>query len=116
MEPELPTQVVIDREALAQRPPGASVWSRVEGRKYDEAGEETSDDAGDDAATEDASAQPWYSPLGVFESWESLCKYVIDSQIVCDPENANRTLGDLRAMLAKTLADGCQSAPDAEPV
>ena len=35
-EPELPTQVVIDRESVANRPIGASAWSRVEGREYDD--------------------------------------------------------------------------------
>ncbi len=36
LEPELPTQVVIDRESVANRPIGASAWSRVEGREYDD--------------------------------------------------------------------------------
>jgi hypothetical protein len=36
LEPELPTQVVIDRESVANRPLGASAWSRVEGREYDD--------------------------------------------------------------------------------
>jgi hypothetical protein len=34
-EPE-PTQVVIDRECVARRPIGATAWSTVEGREYDE--------------------------------------------------------------------------------
>jgi hypothetical protein len=28
--------VVIDRECVVQRPLGASAWSKIEGRKYDE--------------------------------------------------------------------------------
>src|SRR5437879_2981476 len=36
LEPELPTQVLIDRESVAHRPLGASAWSRVEGREYDD--------------------------------------------------------------------------------
>jgi hypothetical protein len=36
LEPQLPTQVVIDRESVARRPIGASAWSRVEGREYDD--------------------------------------------------------------------------------
>ena len=36
LEPALPTQVVIDRESVANRPIGASAWSRVEGREYDD--------------------------------------------------------------------------------
>ena len=36
LEPELPTLVVIDRESVANRPLGASAWSRVEGREYDD--------------------------------------------------------------------------------
>jgi hypothetical protein len=34
-EPE-PTLVVIDRECVERRPLGASAWSKVEGREYDE--------------------------------------------------------------------------------
>jgi hypothetical protein len=36
LEPELPTQVVIDLETVARRPIGATAWSTVEGREYDE--------------------------------------------------------------------------------
>jgi hypothetical protein len=34
LEPALPTQVGIDRESVANRPSGASAWSRVEEREY----------------------------------------------------------------------------------
>jgi hypothetical protein len=40
LEPQLPTQVVIDRESVANRPLGASAWSRVEGREYDDLSED----------------------------------------------------------------------------
>ena len=36
LEPKLPTRVVIDRKSVARRPLGASAWSRVEGREYDD--------------------------------------------------------------------------------
>ena len=36
LEPKLPTQVVIDRRSVARCPLGASAWSRVEGRDYDD--------------------------------------------------------------------------------
>jgi hypothetical protein len=45
LEPERPTQVVIDRESVAQRPLGASAWSRVEGREYDDLAAESDADA-----------------------------------------------------------------------
>ncbi len=51
LEPELPTQVVIDRESVANRPIGASAWSRVEGREYD-------DLSGDDPTEESDRKQP----------------------------------------------------------
>lgn len=35
-EPELPTLVVIDGECVERRPIGATAWSKVEGREYDE--------------------------------------------------------------------------------
>jgi hypothetical protein len=44
LEPALPTQVVIDRESVANRPIGASAWSRVEGREYDDLSEESDRD------------------------------------------------------------------------
>jgi len=46
LEPGLPTQVVIDRESVANRPLGASAWSRVEGREYDDLNE---DDRGEES-------------------------------------------------------------------
>jgi hypothetical protein len=48
-EPE-PTRVVIDRESVEQRPIGASAWSAVEGREYDEL-------VDDNAAAEHASKE-----------------------------------------------------------
>jgi hypothetical protein len=36
LEPALPTQVVIDRQSVARRPIGASAWSSVAGRDYDD--------------------------------------------------------------------------------
>jgi len=51
LEPALPTHVVIDRESVANRPIGASAWSRVEGREYD-------DLSGDDPNEESDRKQP----------------------------------------------------------
>jgi len=39
LEPNLPTQVVIDRQSVARRPIGASAWSKVQGREYDDLSE-----------------------------------------------------------------------------
>ena len=36
LEPKLPTQVVIDRASVSHRPIGASAWSMIEGREYDD--------------------------------------------------------------------------------
>ncbi len=49
LEPETPTHVVIDRKCVEQRPLGASAWSMVEGREYDDITQET-DGAKADAA------------------------------------------------------------------
>jgi hypothetical protein len=51
LEPQLPTQVVIDRESVARRPIGASAWSRVEGREYDDL---TAESDGDGNGNSDA--------------------------------------------------------------
>ncbi|MBZ5665588.1 MAG: hypothetical protein LAO30_13375 [Acidobacteriia bacterium] len=40
LEPEMPTRVVIDRECVERRPIGATAWSTVAGREYDEMTEE----------------------------------------------------------------------------
>lgn len=55
LEPELPTQVVIDRESVARRPIGASAWSAVEGREYDDLG--AADVASEDLESEDQAAE-----------------------------------------------------------
>jgi hypothetical protein len=47
LELELPTQVVIDRESVANRPIGASAWSRVEGREYDDLSGDDPNEASD---------------------------------------------------------------------
>ena len=47
LEPELPTRVVIDRESVANRPIGASAWSRVEGRDYDDLSGDDPNEEGD---------------------------------------------------------------------
>ena len=55
-EPE-PTHVVIDRDSVARRPIGATAWSKVEGREYDEV--EKDDVAEKDVADEsDAELAP----------------------------------------------------------
>src|SRR5271157_4191180 len=51
-EPEQPTHVVIDRECVAQRPLGASAWSKVEGREYDDLAED------DPATAKDGNGTP----------------------------------------------------------
>ena len=40
LEPAMSTQVVIDRESVANRPIGATAWSRIEGREYDDLSED----------------------------------------------------------------------------
>lgn len=53
-EPE-PTRVVIDRECVARRPIGASAWSAVEGREYDDLTDKEEGDTGErDASLSEA--------------------------------------------------------------
>jgi hypothetical protein len=49
-EPE-PTRVVIDRECVERRPLGATAWSTVEGREYDDVAEKDAEEK--DAAEKD---------------------------------------------------------------
>ncbi|MGA2354962.1 MAG: hypothetical protein ABSG02_10715 [Terriglobales bacterium] len=48
-----PTQVVIDPECVGQRPIGATAWSAVAGREYDEITETVSDQTDGDAEEDD---------------------------------------------------------------
>ena len=54
LEPQLPTQVVIDRDSVANRPLGASAWSRVEGREYDDLNEDDPNKESDRKQPEDS--------------------------------------------------------------
>src|SRR5271157_1004847 len=55
-EPALPTMVVIDRECVERRPLGATAWSTVEGREYDDVEKDgvEKDDAGKDELSKEA--------------------------------------------------------------
>jgi hypothetical protein len=104
LEPDLPTQVVIDRESVAQRPIGATAWSKVEGREYDEEGEE--DTREDDARKADAIAEEWDPDRNCPKKWDFLFKFLIDREIARDPESADRTLGTLRGLRLKESVEG----------
>jgi hypothetical protein len=54
LEPQLPTQVVIDRQSVANRPLGASAWSRIEGREYDDLSEDDPSEESDRKQPADA--------------------------------------------------------------
>ena len=71
--PKSPTHVVIDRKSVADRPIGASAWSRVEGREYDDLTEDdlTEDDLAEDARNEASDRQPAPNPT-VRQSLEPL--------------------------------------------
>jgi hypothetical protein len=70
LEPELPTQVVIDRKSVANRPIGASAWSRIEGREYDDLTDDlTKDDRSKDDRSERGNGkQPADSPVSWAEN------------------------------------------------
>ena len=92
-EPELPTQVVIDRDSVAQRPLGATAWSRVEGREYDEGDVDWRDKDPFVLADED---DPDLKVRG-----DHMLKFTIDREIALDPACADRTLGEMSALLPK---------------
>ena len=93
LEPELPTQVVIDRDSVAQRPLGATAWSRIDGREYDEGDVDWRDKDPFVLAEEDD------PDLKV--KWDYLLKFNIDREIALDPACADRTLGEMSALLPK---------------
>jgi hypothetical protein len=61
LEPELPTQVVIDRNSVADRPMGASAWSRIEGREYDDLAEGAAAEAQPEERTNNSNQKSWPS-------------------------------------------------------
>jgi hypothetical protein len=92
LEPEMPTQVVIDRESVARRPIGATAWSRMAGREYDDEGTNWKEDPfvlGDED-----------DPV-LRVKWDHMLKYVIDREMALDPECGNKTLGEMSVLLPK---------------
>ena len=92
LEPEIPTQVVIDRESVARRPIGATAWSRMAGREYDDEGTNWKEDPfvlGDED-----------DPV-LRVKWDHMLKYVIDREMALDPECGNKTLGEMSVLLPK---------------
>jgi hypothetical protein len=53
-EPEQPTRVVIDRECVERRPIGATAWSMVAGREYDDLTERIDDEEQGDSELSDS--------------------------------------------------------------
>jgi hypothetical protein len=68
-EPE-PTWVVIDQECVERRPIGASAWSKVAGREYDELTED--DLTEDDQIEDDLTRVKGKERNGGSESWRSM--------------------------------------------
>ena len=92
LEPEMPTQVVIDRDSVARRPIGATAWSRMAGREYDDEGTNWKEDPfvlGDED-----------DPV-LRVKWDHMLKYVIDREMALDPECGNKTLGEMSVLLPK---------------
>jgi hypothetical protein len=64
-EPEQPTRVVIDRECVGQRPIGASAWSAVEGRGYDDLALDLTDEEKKENENEKSMARSLIESLGL---------------------------------------------------
>ena len=75
-EPELPTQVVIDRECVERRPIGATAWSPVEGREYDDVAEKDEEEMNDDGRLPN-----------------SFVKFLIDQRLALDPRFLDKWVG-----------------------
>jgi hypothetical protein len=96
LEPEQPTRVVIDRECVERRPLGATAWSKVEGREYDEVAEK------DDVEKDAAEQEYWDEDEG---TRDSVLKYLIDRKVAGDPGLLDVTIGELRGRPKKELAE-----------
>jgi hypothetical protein len=102
-EPE-PTRVVIDRECVERRPIGASAWSAVEGREYDELVE---NDTPKDKIRQE-------SNLTISERSESKISKPKSEEQLADEARMERYVQSLdRAMLAESRAKSqASAAPD----
>jgi hypothetical protein len=102
-EPE-PTRVVIDRECVERRPIGASAWSAVEGREYDELVE---NDTPKDKIRQE-------SNLTISERSESKISKPKSEEQLADEARMERYVQSLdRAMLAEARAKSqASAAPD----
>jgi hypothetical protein len=91
-EPE-PTQVVIDPECVGQRPIGATAWSAVEGREYDEITETRSDesDGAEDDLTQDAQEKIPYTPKQK-EFWRGIGRAIEQEKALKRQEAEKRQL------------------------
>jgi len=86
-EPRQPTHVVIDRESVAQRPLGATAWSKVEGREYDDA-------IKDDAAEQEKDKEEEQSLDSA--RWDNMLNFLIDRFTKLNPGLMDKTVGELR--------------------
>jgi len=91
LEPEMPTQVVIDRESVARRPIGATAWSRMAGREYD--------DDGFNWLKEDPFLLSEEDDPVLKVKWDHLLKFVIDRQLALDPTRREKTLAEMSALI-----------------
>jgi hypothetical protein len=96
LEPEMPTQVVIDRESVARRPIGATAWSGMAGREYDDGGTNWKEDPFVLRDEDDPVLRV---------KWDHMLKYVIDREMALDPECGNKTLGEMSVLLPKNESD-----------
>jgi hypothetical protein len=74
-----PTRIVIDRECVEQRPIGASAWSAVLGREYD------------DVSNKDAADKTDYEA-----ECDMNLMYLLDRRLAIDPGLMDKTIGELR--------------------
>ena len=92
-EPDLPTLVVVDPDCVERRPLGATAWSIVEGREYNDV---KNDDAENNESDQGSEAEAGECGAEVSR--------LIDL-VICDPEYLELRARDLRRQQQQTMPE-----------
>ena len=88
LEPTLPTTVVVDQECVDRRPIGATAWSKVAGRDFDDVADQGQKEMKDDCNISN-----------------SFLWFLIDRRLALDPEFLDKWVGTNRGEMGKELAE-----------
>jgi len=103
LEPELPTTVVIDQECVERRPLGATAWSTVAGREYDDVPEKDKDKDQDKNKDRDEDDENKEEMNDDGRLPDSFLWFLIDRRLALDPGFLDKWVGTNRGEPGKEL-------------